>query len=450
MAVPVVETQGLGKRYGSLTALKELTLTIEEGSIYGFIGPNGAGKTTTLKILATLLLPSRGTAKICGVDLREGPAKIRPLVGYMPDFFGVYDDMKVWEYMDFFGAAFKLPREKRLASMEGLLALVNLEDKRNDYVESLSRGMKQRLCLARALIHDPALLILDEPASGLDPRARVEMRELLKELKQMGKTIIVSSHILPELSELCTHIGIIERDDFPWTVAEPLVEAGWGNALVDATPLYAAIRQPADPAEIGLAQHAAGMAGKALDALPSNAGKASQSLAAIEASARCDGAEEVLVRIAPDLTKSAVLQRIEEDAVLGARYAVQLSLAYKGVWVRLVRCVSSGAAPVSWEAARRWLADAATRMTAANVASGPQGSAPGEVAAWSVEACLGNEPLTVIAHGGSGSARTSVSRSLPAGALGVLNVQLLTKDGPWHGSVPFVLGAQGASTKLLA
>ena len=211
MAVPVVETQGLGKRYGSLTALKELTLTIEEGSIYGFIGPNGAGKTTTLKILATLLLPSRGTAKICGVDLREGPAKIRPLVGYMPDFFGVYDDMKVWEYMDFFGAAFKLPREKRLASMEGLLALVNLEDKRNDYVESLSRGMKQRLCLARALIHDPALLILDEPASGLDPRARVEMRELLKELKQMGKTIIVSSHILPELSELCTHIGIIER-----------------------------------------------------------------------------------------------------------------------------------------------------------------------------------------------------------------------------------------------
>jgi len=255
---------------------------------------------------------------------------------------------------------------------------------------------------------------------------------------------------VPRLASGAGRIGIIERDDFPWTVAEPLVEAGWGNALVDATPLYAAIRQPADPAEIGLAQHAAGMAGKALDALPSNAGKASQSLAAIEASARCDGAEEVLVRIAPDLTKSAVLQRIEEDAVLGARYAVQLSLAYKGVWVRLVRCVSSGAAPVSWEAARRWLADAATRMTAANVASGPQGSAPGEVAAWSVEACLGNEPLTVIAHGGSGSARTSVSRSLPAGALGVLNVQLLTKDGPWHGSVPFVLGAQGASTKLLA
>ena len=211
MAVNVVETEGLSKRYGRLEALKDLNLTIEEGSIYGFIGPNGAGKTTTLKILATLLSPSSGIAKICGISVRRNPEDVRSLIGYMPDFFGVYDDMKVWEYMDFFGAAFKLSKAKRAAMIDDLLSLVTLEDKKDAYVESLSRGMKQRLCLARALIHDPKLLILDEPASGLDPRARVEMRELLKELKRMGKTIIVSSHILLELSELCTHIGIIEK-----------------------------------------------------------------------------------------------------------------------------------------------------------------------------------------------------------------------------------------------
>jgi ABC-2 type transport system ATP-binding protein len=218
MAKLVVATENLTKRYGTKrhggpTALKDLNLEIEEGAIYGFIGPNGAGKTTTLKILATLLLPTEGTAKICDVDLREGPSKIRSLIGYMPDFFGVYDDMKVWEYMDFFGAAFRIDKLKRTSVIDDLLGLVDLTDKKDAYVESLSRGMKQRLCLARALIHDPKLLILDEPASGLDPRARVEMRELLKELKNMGKTIIVSSHILPELSELCTHIGIIEKGE---------------------------------------------------------------------------------------------------------------------------------------------------------------------------------------------------------------------------------------------
>jgi hypothetical protein len=249
---------------------------------------------------------------------------------------------------------------------------------------------------------------------------------------------------VPGLASGAGRIGIIELDDFPWTVAEPLVEAGWGNALVDATALYAAIRQPADAAEFGLAQRATGIAGKALAALPANASKASQVLAAIEASARCDGAEEVLARIAPDLAKGALLQRMEEDAALGARYAVQLSLAYKGVWVRLVRCASSGAAPASWDAARRWLFDAAAHLNAANLA--PSGAAPGEIKAWTVEACLGNEPLTVVANGGS----QGRARSLPAGALGVLNVQLQTKDGPWHGAAPFVLGAEGESTKLLA
>jgi ABC-2 type transport system ATP-binding protein len=213
MAELVVSTENLVKRYGELTALKGLNLEIEEGTIYGFIGPNGAGKTTTLKILASLIAPSKGEARICGVGVKDNPVEVRSLIGYMPDFFGVYDDMKVWEYMDFFGAAFKMDKLKRTSKINDLLELVDLTHKKDAYVESLSRGMKQRLCLARALIHDPKLLILDEPASGLDPRARVEMRELLKELKNMGKTIIVSSHILPELSELCTHIGIMEKGE---------------------------------------------------------------------------------------------------------------------------------------------------------------------------------------------------------------------------------------------
>jgi hypothetical protein len=304
--------------------------------------------------------------------------------------------------------------------------------------------------------NDALLVVLPHGAPVMLAAFSKRVQNWIREVSHVGEVITAPNlgkgavgllkERVPGLASGAGRIGIIERDDFPWTVAEPLVEAGWGNALMDATPLYASIRQPADAAEIGLAQRAAGMAGKALEALPAKASKASQLLAAIEASARCDGAEEVLVRIAPDLSKGALLQRIEEDAVLGARYAVQLSLAYKGVWVRVVRCASSGAAPASWDAARRWLAEAAARIDAANAASGPQGSAPGELKAWTVEACLGNEPLTVVANGGSGS----VARTLPAGALGVLNVQLQTKDGPWHGAVAFVLGAEGESTKLLA
>jgi ABC-2 type transport system ATP-binding protein len=206
----MLHIENLTKKYGKLTAVDNLSLDIEQGSIFGLVGPNGAGKTSTMKILAALLTPTSGRAWIAGEEVSANPARIRQLVGYMPDFFGVYDDLKVDEYLDFYGASYGIPARQRSMIIGDLLELVDLSHKRNAYVDSLSRGMKQRLCLARSLVHDPALLILDEPASGLDPRARVEMRELLKELKSMGKTIIISSHILPELAELCTHIGIME------------------------------------------------------------------------------------------------------------------------------------------------------------------------------------------------------------------------------------------------
>lgn len=252
---------------------------------------------------------------------------------------------------------------------------------------------------------------------------------------------------VPALAKGTGRIGVIERDDFPYMALEPLVEAGWGNAIVDATPIFAALRQPADEAEVKLAQRTLGMASQALQAMPADAKKASQLLAAIEASARGDGAEEVITRVVPDLAQSGLLQRIEEDAILGSRYAVQLSLAYKGVWVRTVRCVSTAAAPASWEAARRWFGEAATRMTTGNFAKGLQARAPGEVVAWTLESCLGNEPLIVAANGGRGSA--TAHRSLPAGSLCVLSVQLQLSDGAWHASVPLVLGGEGASSKLL-
>jgi ABC-2 type transport system ATP-binding protein len=207
----IVHTAHLTQRYGPFVALDDLNLSIERGSIFGFIGPNGAGKTTTMRILATLLAPSSGQAWVSGYPVTEEPYEVRRRIGYMPDFFGVYDNMKVWEYLDFFAASYNVPSERRPALIEDLLALVDLSVKRDSFVESLSRGMKQRLCLARTLVHEPDLLILDEPASGLDPRARIELRELLLELQRLGKTILVSSHILTELAEMCTHIGIIER-----------------------------------------------------------------------------------------------------------------------------------------------------------------------------------------------------------------------------------------------
>jgi len=208
--VTIIETRGLIKRYGQLTAVAELDLTVEAGAVFGFVGPNGAGKTTTMRILATLLRPTAGEAWVVGHSVRKERREVRRAIGYMPDFFGVYGDMKVWEYLDFFAACYEIPQATRRSLVGDLLDLVDLAHRRDDYVDALSRGMKQRLCLARALAHDPQVLILDEPASGLDPRARVEIRELLRELQAMGKTIFVSSHILSEIEEVCTHIGIIE------------------------------------------------------------------------------------------------------------------------------------------------------------------------------------------------------------------------------------------------
>ncbi|MCT6924148.1 MULTISPECIES: ABC transporter ATP-binding protein [Bacillales] len=207
----MIEIQNLTKKYGSFIALNQLNLTLAEGTVFGFVGANGAGKSTTFSILATLLSPTSGDALINGKSVVKEPKEVRKQIGYMPDFFGVYDQLKVDEYLDFYGASYGIAAAERAILIPQLLELVNLMSKRYEYVDLLSRGMKQRLCLARALIHDPKVLILDEPASGLDPRARVEMRDILRNLKTMGKTILISSHILPELAEMCDEIGVIDN-----------------------------------------------------------------------------------------------------------------------------------------------------------------------------------------------------------------------------------------------
>jgi ABC-2 type transport system ATP-binding protein len=207
----MIEIKNLTKRYGALTALDGLSLDIKQGEVFGFIGPNGAGKSTTMKILACLLRPDAGSASVCGLDIAGDADQIRRVIGYMPDFLGVYEDLTVDEYLQFFAAAFGIPRAKRRVLVSQVLELTDLTQKRDALVDSLSRGMQQRLGVARVLIHDPKVLLLDEPASGLDPRARIEMRELLQELARMGKTLMVSSHILSELGEMCSMIGIIER-----------------------------------------------------------------------------------------------------------------------------------------------------------------------------------------------------------------------------------------------
>ncbi|MBI2824826.1 MAG: ABC transporter ATP-binding protein [Planctomycetia bacterium] len=207
----MIETKDLTKTYGQLHAINHLDLKLERGDVFGFIGPNGAGKTTTMRILATLLNPTFGEAYVCGYSIYTRPKEIRRVIGYMPDFFGVYDDMKVIEYLEFFAAAYRIKGAARRKICDEVLELVDLGYKREAFVTSLSRGMTQRLGLARVLLHDPQVLLLDEPASGLDPRARIEIRGLLKELRNMGKTIMVSSHILPELADICNKIGIIEK-----------------------------------------------------------------------------------------------------------------------------------------------------------------------------------------------------------------------------------------------
>lgn len=207
----MIELLDFGKDYGAFTAVERLNLKIEAGEMFGFIGPNGAGKSTTIRFLATLLKASRGDGLVNGHSVTREPLAVRQCVGYMPDNFGVYDGMKVWEFLDFFAVAYRIGRSKRKKIIVDVLELLDLSHKRDDFVNGLSRGMKQRLCLAKTLIHDPPVLILDEPTSGLDPRARVEIKALFKELRRMGKTVLISSHILTELADCCTSIGIIER-----------------------------------------------------------------------------------------------------------------------------------------------------------------------------------------------------------------------------------------------
>ena len=241
--IPAVQTSGLSRVYGDLAALTALNLTVNRGDLFGFIGSNGAGKTTTLRILSTFLAPSSGSAKIFGHDVVKDADEVRKVIGYMPDFFGVYKDMEVAEYLDFFGACYRIPSAQRARTVADVLELTGLTEKRGALIGALSRGMQQRLGLARVLIHDPQLLLLDEPASGLDPRARIEMMEILRELRRLGKTIIISSHILSELEAICNRVAIIEKGD--------LIYAGPVQGVRDqvAQGRVAWVRVASDPQE---------------------------------------------------------------------------------------------------------------------------------------------------------------------------------------------------------
>jgi ABC-2 type transport system ATP-binding protein len=249
------------KRYGKVVAVAGVDLDIDRGEIFGLVGPNGAGKSTTIRMLATALQPSAGEAQVCGFDVSRRPNAVRRVIGYMPDTFGTYDDMRVWEYLDFFAHCYGIPSGKRRRIVADLLGLVDLGSKRDAYVQTLSRGMQQRLCLAHALVHDPEVLLLDEPASGLDPRARTELRELLRELRSMGKTIVISSHILPELEELCTAVAIIDRGRVLASGSVDQIQARFRRGLVvrarilgDADALDAASRFLAGQPEVASAE----------------------------------------------------------------------------------------------------------------------------------------------------------------------------------------------------
>ncbi len=251
--IPAVETFNLTRRYGTMTALSSLSLQIHRGDLFGFIGSNGAGKTTTLRILATFLAPSEGSAKVLGHDITRDANSVRHVIGYMPDFFGVYKDMEVTEYLDFFGACYRIPTKQRETTVKDVLELVGLTDKKGFLIGALSRGMQQRLGLARVLIHDPQLLLLDEPASGLDPRARIEMMAILQELQRMDKTIIISSHILSELQNLCNRVAIIEKGKLIYSgsvngAAEQMKSETtvWIEIATDPAPALAALRRRAE------------------------------------------------------------------------------------------------------------------------------------------------------------------------------------------------------------
>lgn len=249
--VVAIQTNGLTRVYGSLVALGGLTLTVNQGDLFGFIGSNGAGKTTTLRILATFLVPSAGSAVVFGHDVVRDADAVRHIIGYMPDFFGVYKDMEVTEYLDFFGACYRIPSGQREKTVADVLELVGLTEKRGTLIGALSRGMQQRLGLARVLIHDPKLLLLDEPASGLDPRARIEMMAILQELQRMGKTIIISSHILSELQTLCNRVAIIEKGKLIYS--GPV--QGARQQISDSAVFWVRIKGDHDGAAKALATH---------------------------------------------------------------------------------------------------------------------------------------------------------------------------------------------------
>ncbi|REK31454.1 MAG: ABC transporter ATP-binding protein [Planctomycetota bacterium] len=243
----MIETRRLTKQFGDFVAVKQLNLELQEGDVFGFIGPNGSGKTTTMRMLATLLDPTSGEGYVCGHSIYTHRSEIRRLIGYMPDFFGVYDDMKVIEYLEFFAATYRINGKARREVCERVLEMVDLTFKRDRFANTLSRGQTQRLGLARVLLHDPQVLLLDEPASGLDPRARIKMRELIKRLGEMGKTVLVSSHILPELADVCNRIGIIERGELIVNEAvvdvlrqvrkQPVLEIAVAGSLAEARAL---------------------------------------------------------------------------------------------------------------------------------------------------------------------------------------------------------------------
>jgi len=247
----MIKTENLTRKYGDMFAIKGIELDLQQGDLFGFIGPNGAGKTTTMRIIATLTEPSWGEAYVCNHSIYNEPKEIRRLVGYMPDFFGVYDDMKVIEYLEFFAAAYRITGPARRKKCNEMLEIVDLDFKRDAFANTLSRGQTQRLGLARVLLHDPQVLLLDEPLSGLDPRARIEMRNLLRRLGQTGKTIIVSSHILPELADVCNKIGIIDRGVM--SVSAEVTEVM--KQVRDRTILQIAVSDNSDKASAALADH---------------------------------------------------------------------------------------------------------------------------------------------------------------------------------------------------
>ena len=249
----MIEVRGLTKIYEGLRAVQNLNFQVAAGEIFGFIGPNGAGKTTTIRILSTLILPSAGEAWICGHDVVKQPEAVREVMGYMPDHWGVYPDLRVREYLEFFAASYGIPRRERASAVAGVMELTDLGGLADRLAGALSKGMRQRLCLAKTLIHDPQLLILDEPADGLDPRARIELRELLRELARMGKTVLISSHILTELSDLVTSVGIVERGELLMSGPVDEIVARLAGAPA-AAPL------PSDSDDDALALHSAGPA----------------------------------------------------------------------------------------------------------------------------------------------------------------------------------------------